>query len=130
MCKFGASKTDSALGSSSVTSGAATVTAVVASQSTIVCITPAFPTVSSGPVELSVSSNAGKDFVNDFGLRFNVQQPAHIESLHPNSGPLAGGTEITVLGSGFINAPGIALFRELSHSSALFARNIPGRHCH
>lgn len=28
-------------------------------------------------------------------------------SLQPNSGPLSGGTEVSVIGSGFLNAPGI-----------------------
>ena len=37
----------------------------------IVCITPAMDTA--GAVDLSVSANAGREFVDDSGLRYIVQ---------------------------------------------------------
>ena len=37
----------------------------------IVCVTPAMAAI--GAVDLAVSANAGRDFVEDYGLRYIIQ---------------------------------------------------------
>ncbi len=45
---------------------------------------------------------------------------AHVASLQPNSGPLPGGTEVSVLGTGFLNAPGISCKFEARQANAVW----------
>jgi len=41
----------------------------------IVCVTPAMSAI--GAVDLAVSANAGRDFVEDYGLRYIIQPQGH-----------------------------------------------------
>jgi len=55
---------------------------------------------------------------------YSTLDSALVASLQPNSGPLSGGTEVTVLGSGFLNAQGVCAsptFRVVSAFASAYA---------
>lgn len=66
----------------------------------VVCVSPPFPKV--GKVQVSISSN-GQELSS--GQYFKYVEDAYIWSIEPDSGPLSGGTDVTLSGMNFVPSP-------------------------
>ena len=54
-----------------------------------------------GTVDVTVTSPDGTEWILENGYTYDPFPPPGISSIHPNRGPAAGGTEITIKGSNF-----------------------------
>lgn len=84
-CKFGA---------------AGVVQASMVDLRTMVCDAPVVNSTQVVPVEVGLNGQA-KDFTTAGGATFTYSQPPTLQSIYPAGGPVDGGTDITVVGSGF-----------------------------
>jgi hypothetical protein len=78
---------------------------VVASATSITCVSPA-GTVS-GPVGITVNGANGAAYKAS-AFTYNAQ-PSVIQSISPNRGAAAGGTQVTIVGTGFTGATGVTI---------------------
>jgi alpha-tubulin suppressor-like RCC1 family protein len=77
-------------------------------------ITAESPAASSGTVDISVTTPSGTSAISTRD-HFKFESPT-ITAVSPNAGPIAGGTSVTVTGSGF--APGAATVFEFGRAPA------------
>ena len=68
----------------------------------VACIAPA-GTLGNAPVDIS---NNNQDYTNN-GVLFNYQDDKSVTQLVPTTGPVTGSTVVTVIGSNFVNTPGL-----------------------
>ncbi len=86
------------VGTTSVTfGGAAASNVAVVDESTITCTVPAH---AAGSVDVAVSNDFGSDTLPG---GFVYHAPPEIATVYPDEGPEAGGTDVTITGSGFSN---------------------------
>jgi hypothetical protein len=71
-------------------------------------ITAIAPAGTAGPVDITVTTASGTSAVNTYDV-FKYAAPT-IASISPNAGPVAGGTSVTVSGSGFAPGAGATSF--------------------
>lgn len=81
---------------------------------TFTCISPAH---GAGPSTITVTSSDGQSSTFSGGFMFNP--PPTLSSININSGPLAGGTLVTITGAGFMNGA-MVQFDGLSCGSVTF----------
>jgi IPT/TIG domain len=70
----------------------------VLDDTTLRVITPAGPT---GPVGVNVRNPGGAPYTLEDGFRYVDQPPRVVAAVRPTRGPQAGGTKVTITGSGF-----------------------------
>ena len=73
--------------------------ATIVSNTTVMCVSPP---ASAGVVGVEISNN-NQDFTSN-SVQFTYQTGANITLLVPSSGPVRGGTVVTVYGSNFVNS--------------------------
>jgi hypothetical protein len=71
-------------------------------------ITAVAPAGTAGPTDITVTTASGTSAVNIYDV-FKYEPPT-ITSISPNAGPVAGGTSVTVSGSGFAPGAGTTSF--------------------
>jgi len=82
--------------------GLAPVAATVVSATSLTVVSPS--TVVPGVVDLQVTTSGGSSSTTGTGDNFTYTAPVPaVTSLSPSTGPVTGGTEVTVTGTGFVN---------------------------
>jgi hypothetical protein len=102
-------------GATLVTFGSLGTTSFIVNSST--SITAITPESASGLVNVSVTTPAGTS-ASSSGSHYKFAAPT-IASVSPNSGPAAGGTEVTVTGTGFAVGAGATVFKVGALASAV-----------
>ena len=108
---------------------------------TDVVITPTLihftiPPGTAGTVDVTVTNPDGTEWISEDGYTYDPFSPPNIDGIHPNRGPAAGGTEITIRGNHFregavVTIGGIQV-EQLDNTSLLEIRlktppSLPGR---
>jgi len=98
--------------------GTVNVKASYISESSIVCVTPTFTTVSVSPQTVISVSNNGVNYYSSID-QFEFVTSAAVVSISPISGPIEGGTAITITGTGFEDTNQIHCMFKSSTSSEI-----------
>ena len=76
------------------------------SSSQLIAVAPAQSAAASFPVLVFNPDTQGDIVLNEFQFQA-VPEPPHISGISPTSGPLAGGTEVTIFGLRFVNGSNV-----------------------